>query len=60
MKGKGASGSFKLALAAKPEKAVASSAPSRSKAPKEKKWAPSKAKKTLPKSPKKAAAPIHP
>ena len=32
-KGKGDSGSFKLASAAKPEKAVASSAPSRSKGP---------------------------
>lgn len=57
-KGKGASGSFKLASAAKPEKATASAAPSRSKAsgPKEKKPAASKAKRSTPKSPKKAAA----
>ncbi|KAJ9589200.1 hypothetical protein L9F63_028016, partial [Diploptera punctata] len=52
-KGKGASGSFKLASAAKPEKAAAASAPSRSKAPKEKKQAPSKAKRSAKKSPSK-------
>ncbi|KAJ9587496.1 hypothetical protein L9F63_028251, partial [Diploptera punctata] len=55
-KGKGASGSFKLASAAKPEKAAAASAPSRSKAPKEKKQAPSKAKRSVAKSASKAAA----
>lgn len=53
-KGKGASGSFKLASSAKPEKSAASSAPSRGKETKEKK--PAKAKRSAPKSPKKAAA----
>lgn len=58
-KGKGASGSFKLSSASKPEKAAASSAPARGRGAsgaKEKKQAPAKAKKSAPKSPKKAAA----